>query len=72
MKQYMSYWLRWSFVSVELTGGWSTNRPSLNVEDRPPANIETDSSGPVKLDATAQAHIEKHRYYAMLETNVIK
>lgn len=35
--------------------------PSLNDEDRPPGNIETDSSGPVKLDVTAQAHIEKHR-----------
>ncbi|KAK9275794.1 hypothetical protein L1049_023063 [Liquidambar formosana] len=37
------------------------NVPASNVEDRMHDTIEADHSVPVKLDATAQAYIEKHR-----------
>ena len=36
-------------------------RPASNSEDRIHYTTEADSSAPVKLDAAAQAHIEKHR-----------
>ncbi|CAK7345594.1 unnamed protein product [Dovyalis caffra] len=35
--------------------------PSSNIEDRTRESIQADASAPVKLDAAAQAHIEKHR-----------
>ncbi|KAK4596123.1 hypothetical protein RGQ29_014252 [Quercus rubra] len=35
--------------------------PASNSEDRIHDTTEADSSAPVKLDAAAQAHIEKHR-----------
>ncbi|GFY99587.1 membrane fusion protein Use1 [Actinidia rufa] len=35
--------------------------PQSNIEDRPHNTVETDNSAPVKLDAAAQTHIEKHR-----------
>ena len=38
------------------------NRPQSNIEDRSRNTVGTDNSAPVKLDAAAQAHIEKHRY----------
>lgn len=38
------------------------NRPISNTEDGTRETAGVDSSGPVKLDAAAQAHIEKHRY----------
>ena len=36
-------------------------RPASNSEDRIHDTTEVDSSAPVKLDAAALAHIEKHR-----------
>ncbi|PSR94851.1 Vesicle transport protein [Actinidia chinensis var. chinensis] len=35
--------------------------PQSNIEDRSRNTVGTDNSAPVKLDAAAQAHIEKHR-----------
>ncbi|RVW92183.1 hypothetical protein CK203_027162 [Vitis vinifera] len=35
--------------------------PASNVEDRTHDTVKADASGPVKLDAAAQAHVEKHR-----------
>ncbi|CBI17875.3 hypothetical protein VitviT2T_017286 [Vitis vinifera] len=35
--------------------------PASKFEDRSHDTIKADASGPVKLDAAAQAHIEKHR-----------
>ena len=32
------------------------------MEDRAHEPAETDHTSPIKLDATAHAHIEKHRY----------
>lgn len=37
-------------------------RASSIVEDRSHGTIKEDSSAPVKLDAAAISHIEKHRY----------
>ncbi|RVW28497.1 hypothetical protein CK203_103989 [Vitis vinifera] len=37
--------------------------PASKFEDRSHDTIKADASGPVKLDAAAQAHIEKHRYF---------
>ncbi|XP_062169367.1 uncharacterized protein LOC133875225 isoform X3 [Alnus glutinosa] len=39
----------------------SLTRPASNSQDRIPDSTETASLAPVKLDAEAQAHIEKHR-----------
>lgn len=36
-------------------------RPASNSEDKIHDTTGADSSAPVKLDAAAQAHIEKHR-----------
>ncbi|XP_019463004.1 PREDICTED: uncharacterized protein LOC109361932, partial [Lupinus angustifolius] len=36
--------------------------PATSAEDRAHEPTETDHSSPVKLDASAHAHIEKHRY----------
>ncbi|KAK1317906.1 hypothetical protein QJS10_CPA05g02389 [Acorus calamus] len=35
--------------------------PHTKVEDKTPVTAESDLSAPIKLDASAQAHIEKHR-----------
>ncbi|XP_058208560.1 uncharacterized protein LOC131321684 [Rhododendron vialii] len=35
--------------------------PQSNVEDRPHNHADTNNSAPVKLDAAAQTHIQKHR-----------
>ncbi|KAI8574447.1 hypothetical protein RHMOL_Rhmol01G0354300 [Rhododendron molle] len=35
--------------------------PQSNVEDRPHNHADTNNPAPVKLDATAQTHIQKHR-----------
>lgn len=37
------------------------NRPTSSTADTTQSRNEVDTSGPVKLDAAAQAHIEKHR-----------
>ncbi|KAK1269279.1 hypothetical protein QJS04_geneDACA013929 [Acorus gramineus] len=34
--------------------------PHTKVEDKTPVTAESDLSAPIKLDASAQAHIEKH------------
>ena len=47
----------------------SPNRPASNVEDRTHDTVKADASGPVKLDAAAQAHVEKHRYLLTLKSN---
>ena len=38
------------------------DRPASSTEDRAHEPAETGLTSPVKLDATAHAHIEKHRY----------
>ncbi|KAF7153844.1 hypothetical protein RHSIM_Rhsim01G0266500 [Rhododendron simsii] len=35
--------------------------PQSNVEDRPHNHADTNNSAPIKLDAAAQTHIQKHR-----------
>lgn len=35
--------------------------PQSNVEDRPHNHADADNSAPIKLDAAAQTHIQKHR-----------
>lgn len=37
-----------------------------NIQDRNRDTVEADTSEPIKLDAAAQAHIEKHRYFSKL------
>ncbi|KAH1211562.1 hypothetical protein GmHk_14G039977 [Glycine max] len=39
----------------------SLDRPASSTEDRAHEPAETDHTSPIKLDATAHAHIEKHR-----------
>lgn len=38
------------------------DRPTSYAEDKAHDLAETDNTSPVKLDASAHAHIEKHRY----------
>jgi len=38
------------------------DRPTSSTEERAHELAETDNASPVKLDASAHAHIEKHRY----------
>lgn len=45
-------------------------RPLSITEDGSRDTIESEQSTPVKLDASAQTHIQKHRY--CLGTNIVK
>ena len=45
-------------------------RPQSITEDGSHDTVESEQSTPVKLDASAQTHIQKHRY--CLDTNVVK
>jgi hypothetical protein len=54
------FWYVICFVWDCLLG--SLSRPVSNFEDKTRDSIKADASAPVKLDAAAQAHIEKHRY----------
>ena len=49
-------------ISSELTVVFCTDRARTETEDATHESVGMDSATPVKLDASAQAHIEKHRY----------
>ncbi|RVW76692.1 Transposon TX1 uncharacterized 149 kDa protein [Vitis vinifera] len=46
--------------------------PASKFEDRSHDTIKADASGPVKLDAAAQAHIEKHRYFFNIQDQLFE
>ncbi|OVA14365.1 Vesicle transport protein [Macleaya cordata] len=49
-------------VTDSIFNGFQLYRSHTKVEDRSHEITENDPSAPIKLDAEAQAHIEKHRY----------
>ncbi|RVW35993.1 hypothetical protein CK203_078303 [Vitis vinifera] len=64
-----SFWYLWPGKPFQRRRGFHPHSPGLrrrfvpasNVEDRTHDTVKADASGPVKLDAAAQAHVEKHR-----------
>ncbi|KAM1721058.1 hypothetical protein TB2_022220 [Malus domestica] len=46
--------------------------PPSNIEDGARETVNVDSLAPIKLDAAAQAHIEKHKYIITISISSIK